>query len=165
MRQARAFTLIELLVVLVIVSVISTGAIVLLGPGMQDQQRAETRRFHALYDLLYEESMLQGGSRGLAIGRSGYAFYRRLPAGGWERLGGRPFEARVLPGAYRFELLLDGVEVELSATAPANPQLWLSPGGATRPFVLLLRRQRDGTELQRFEVDGLGRRSWHADEA
>ena len=160
MRRARGFTLVELMVVLVIVSIVSVGAVVLIGPGLADVERAEARRFTALYDLAYEEAQLQGSTRAIAVGRRGYAFFRRQSNGGWEALEDEVFLSRSLDEEYRLALLIDGIDVELLDELPETPQLWLSPGGATRPFVLLLKRADTGEEVRRFEVDALGRRSW-----
>lgn len=161
-QLATGFTLIEMMVVVVIISIVSVSAIVLVIPDGRSKLRTEAQRFESLYDLLYEESLIQGQVRGIAVSRSGYSFYQRSRTGAWQLMHERPFVSRPLLEDFRIELTLDGVIVYLDDTMPSKPQLWLSPSGMTRPFTMqFVDRYGEKTD-QQTRVDSLGRRSWHA---
>ncbi|HUK03096.1 MAG TPA: type II secretion system minor pseudopilin GspH [Steroidobacteraceae bacterium] len=123
MLRSRGFTLIEILVVMVIIAVISAGAILSLSSiGRDTQLEDETRRLATLINYAREQAELQTREMGLFCREDGYRFLVFDPRRNlWVDIGNdETLRARTLPAGLNLRLTVEAQEVVLESTANAK---------------------------------------------
>lgn len=134
------FTLLEVLVVLVIISVITSFAVLAIDTGPEELRR-EGNRIASLLELASEEAVMNGREYRAVLRRSGYSF-ELLREGKWQSAADDLFRPRQLPDGLFLQLFLENQEVPLndeedSEIAETGALLLLSSGEIT-PFELVV---------------------------
>lgn len=83
MVRLRGFTLMEIMVVLVLISILTSLAVLSVGGGPRDRLAEEGQRLAALVELQQQEAILTGEIRGVQFGRQGYAILSLDEQGAW----------------------------------------------------------------------------------
>ncbi len=160
LSRNRGFTLLEILVVVMIIGVIVGTAMLAIGDPAVDRIREENQRLMALVQLAQEEAILQSRDLGIGFWKDGYAFFR--PTGAvnevgemvWDQLEDDLLRQRSLTQEMRLQLVLEGIEIVMQATAVDKPQIAVFSSGEISPFELIIEY---GDRLKRgFSVDPLG---------
>ena len=170
-RRASGFTLLEVLVVVIIISIITTMAVIsvnVLGGDHEMQQEAE--RLQAILMQTREDATLQSRDIGLRLDESGYEFLEfEGRMGLWREVVDDPLlRPRSLPAGLRLSLRLEDRNVQMKPRQPATerepiqPQVILQASGDLVPFDIVF--ARDGTdELRRVSGTLEGRIELHDD--
>jgi general secretion pathway protein H len=169
-RAQSGFSLLELLVVVLIIGLVAAVVDLSVGDDRPQELRAGAREFANLTTLVAEEAILGRQPWGVQIYRDSDAAggehiaYRWLRFAGAEQ-GWQPDAPRELAAGGRFAANVTAtLEVEgqeqviepLPKNKPAQPTLWLAPGGEVTPFVLSLRFAGAGSGPV-VRADALGR--------
>jgi general secretion pathway protein H len=151
-RSARGFTLIELLIVVVIIGVITAGAVLAVSVIGQDRElETETERLAGLLNYAREQAELQTRELGLECTARGYEFLAFDPRRGmWVNVEeDDALRARELPEGLRMRLAIEAREVVLTKPkekdeAKRQPHLMIFSNGDLTDFELTL--EREGTD-------------------
>jgi len=149
---AGGFTLVEILVVVLIIGILSVGAVLSLGVIGGDRELDRERdRILVITGHLRDQAALQNREFGMRVFIGGYEF---LAYDGfslqWERVTDDPlFRPRTLPQGLTMKLLVEGRPVVLPAQDKKDPvpQLMLFSSGEMSSFELTLRREEDDREV------------------
>lgn len=159
-RRAGGFTLIEILVVVLIISIVTVGAILSLSAlGHDDQLDTERDRLVDLLNYARDQASLQTRELGLYCTLDGYRFLEFNPLTNlWEDVTeDDALRPRQLPDGLQMSLSIESHEVVLKTSADAQearktdaldykPHVMIFSNGDLTSFVLTL--ERDGTEHQ-----------------
>jgi general secretion pathway protein H len=159
------FTLIEILIVIVIVGLLTAGALLAFGGGGRDTGLEQERdRLTALIDYARERAELQTLEYGIRCTPTGYRFLvydPRLAAWTPDTLDDVLRRPRELPAGLFISLAIEGREIVLDeAKAPPSgstltPQVLLLSSGELNSFELILRRAgSDASAVVRTSEDG-----------
>ena len=75
LNKLKGFTLIELLVVIVLLGIITSFAVLSMGTGSTERKmEEESKRLHALINLVREESIIQAKEIAMEINKQEYSF-------------------------------------------------------------------------------------------
>jgi general secretion pathway protein H len=155
------FTLVELLVVVVIIGVITAGAVLAISVlGDDSELETESDRLLTLVGYAREQAELQTREYGLWLEVDGYQFLAFDPRRGiWTGVeADEILRARDLPAGVEVSLVIEGRPVVLRPPRKQEeilPHVMLFSNGDVTPFQLTLRRI--GTnERQRIESDETG---------
>jgi len=146
-RAHRGFTLIEILVVVVIIGVVSAGAMLSLGVLGKDRQiDTERERLEVLLRIVREEAAMQGREYGVRGFIGGYEFVVYEPRSGqWERVAeDRTLRRRRLPEGLEMALRVEGKPIVLpcAEAKDATPQIMLFSSGELNLFELTIMREQ-----------------------
>jgi general secretion pathway protein H len=160
-NRCGGFTLVELLVVVVIIGLVSAGAVLATGVlGRDTQLETESDRLLNLVVYAREQAELQTREYGLWFEGDGYQFLGFDPRRGiWDSIEeDEVLRARELPAGVRLSLVIEGRPVVLRPPRDKEerlPHLMLFSNGDVTPFELTVRRE--GTEeRQRIASDENG---------
>lgn len=138
------FTLIEILIVMLIVSIISSVAIMTIGFNPQKKIENAANSLANTITLAAEEAMLRPATLGLALSENGYTFFiyeepKTEDGNPWKPLASRAFHPHTFP---------KGAEVSLKVqdqTVPLNgkPQIIIAESGDFTPFTISIRKAGD----------------------
>jgi general secretion pathway protein H len=159
-RRARGFTLIEILVVVVIIAIVTVGAILSLSVlGHDDQLDTERDRLVDLLNYARDQASLQTRELGLYCTLDGYRFVEFDPLTNlWQDVTeDDALRARQLPDGVHINLSVESHDVVLKTSADAQkaretdaqnykPHLMIFSNGDLTSFVLTL--ERDGSDNQ-----------------
>jgi general secretion pathway protein H len=159
-RYARGFTLIEILVVVVIIGIVTVGAILSLSVlGHDDQLDTERDRLVDLLNYARDQASLQTRELGLYCTLDGYRFVEFNPLTNlWQDVTeDDALRARQLPDGLHINLSVESHDVVLKTGADAQkarqsdaqnykPHVMIFSNGDLTSFVLTL--ERDGTDHQ-----------------
>lgn len=172
-RGSAAFTLVELLVVIVIIGVLTVGAVLAASAAGGDRELEQTgKRMHALIGYAREQAELQTREFGLRLTPAGYAFLSFDPRHErWQRIeSDEALRERMLPEGLDVRLWVEAREVVLprpdaraerdarEAEAP-QPQIMLFSNGDLTPFEIRLSRSGAGRHVS-LHSDEQGRLEW-----
>ncbi len=153
-RHQQGFTLVEILVVLLIVSIMSSVAVISL-PGFSQNSDFDTEvnRLEVLLELAREEALMQSSELGFRVDRNrtglttGYSFYIYDDLNQtWVSYDRAPFKPRQLEDDIRLALQIEGEtdQFRLDDEASDNlPPVMLLSSGETTPFELIIYREPD----------------------
>jgi len=159
-RRARGFTLIEILVVVVIIGIVTVGAILSLSVlGHDDQLDTERDRLVDLLNYARDEASLQTRELGLYCTLDGYRFVEFDPLTNlWQDVTeDDALRARQLPDGLHMNLSVESHDVVLKTSGDAQkaretdaqnykPHVMIFSNGDLTSFVLTL--EREGTDHQ-----------------
>jgi general secretion pathway protein H len=170
-RRASGFTLLEVLVVVIIISIITTMAVISVNVlGGDHEMQQEAARLQAILLQTREDATLQSRDIGLRLDESGYEFLEfEGRMGLWRGVVDDPLlRPRSLPAGLRLSLRLEDRTVQMKPRQPATerepiqPQVILQASGDLVPFDIVF--ARDGTdELRRVSGTLEGRIELHDD--
>jgi general secretion pathway protein H len=158
---ARGFTLIEILVVVVIIAMISVGAILAIGTTGQDRELdRESTRLLDLMKYAREQAELQTREFGLRCAPGSYEFVTFDGRKGiWRRVDeDEALRERTLPEGLSVGLVIEGREVVLrrdTKIEDLTPQVMVFSNGDLTSFELSLVREGGGS--RRITSDESGR--------
>lgn len=151
MPKARGFTLIEVLVVMLIVSIVTTVALLSVGRNQTKQMQGVINAFTQSLSLAEEQAMLAPTKIGLSVNNEGWQYwvYQEKPIAQWQ-----PDTTDGL-GSYS---LPDQLTITLQVLSQANvkdingePQIIITSNGDITPFVL---RVGERGKKPKFQVQG-----------
>ena len=157
-RRARGFTLIEILVVVVIISIVTVGAVLSFSVlGHDSQLDTERDRLVDLLNYARDQASLQTRELGLYCTLDGYRFVEFDPLTNlWEDVTeDDALRARQLPDGLHINLSVESHDVVLKTSADTQkarqtdaqsykPHVMIFSNGDLTSFVLTL--ERDGTD-------------------
>jgi len=135
-RPGRGFTLIEVLVVVAIAAILAALAVLQLGTLKRpDSPDFRLRQLAGLLEAQCQQALFQARPRGLRVTTQGYDFWQHT-AEGWVVLAGSDLDQpRQWPGAWGFDLVVEGHRLDLG-DEPPGPQIACYPLGELTPFSL-----------------------------
>lgn len=146
------FTLVEILVVVVIIGILSVGAVLSLGviTGGDRELERERDRIVAVTDYLREQAQLQNREFGMRVFTGGYEFLAwDVRTARWEAVQDDPLlRTRELPAGLETRVLVEGRPVVLPQREDEDPapQILLFSSGELNSFELTLLRPEAGAD-------------------
>ena len=138
MRGIKGFTLIELLIVILIISIVSTVAVLTINFNQNKQIQTTAEEISRLLSLASEEAMLRPATLGLLVRDHDYEFYIATPnekgKTQWQAITTPPLNKHLLPSGIHATVKINDAENE----APKIPQITINASGDFSPFTLLL---------------------------
>jgi general secretion pathway protein H len=135
-RYSRGFTLFEILVALVIIGLIVGVATLAISNPAPEKLREETRRLAAVMNLAQEEAILQSRDFGVTFWQQGYSFHE-FSEGNWLQVKkDQTLRSYQLPKGMRLQLVLEGMDVIMSAVELEKPQVFILSSGEISQFKL-----------------------------
>ncbi len=161
----HGFTLIELLAVLLIIGIVVSAATLAFGDNQAERMRQKSQQLVALIDLAKEQAIFNSQELGILFTNDSYDFYRlssikdkdKKEKTVWVPLEqDRLLNKRILPDGLEYELFLEGVEVNFSASKLKNitPHVFVLSDGTISPFKLNLTDQIDHSLAMTFAENG-----------
>ena len=147
---ARGFTLVEILVVVLIIGILSVGAVLSLGVVGEDRELDRERdRILTVTGFLRDQAALQNREFGMRVYTGGYEFLALdARSGKWEQVTEDPMmRPRTLPPGIQARLLVEGRPIVLPKRDEKDPapQIMLFSSGELNSFELTLRRDDGDT--------------------
>lgn len=154
MKETAGYTLIEILVVMLIISIVTSVALLSIGRNSSRQLEAQAAELTQLISLAQEQAMLQPAVLGLSLSGHEYHFMslQQAAAGkkhAWVPVTDEALRKHVLPGDISIELTVKGSLAEHEKSGV--PQIIISPNGDITPFSIYLGRDGGST---RYVITG-----------
>lgn len=156
MKKSKAgYTLLEVLVVLVIISIVSTTAVLMIGHNSNKELESYSKALVETLTLAEEEALLRATTLGLVFSNKDYGLYQahEKPEGlEWEVFS----KAKLTPDNLELSLLVNEEAIPLAEAndeakeaESKEPSLLISTNGTITPFRLLIGRKHD---KPRYEI-------------
>jgi general secretion pathway protein H len=130
------FTLIELLIVIVIISIVSSVALLTISQNQNKNIEYFAHEFVQIMTLAEHEALLRPATLGLGLTAGSYQFYSYHSSGKWQPLTDNNLNLHTIPDKIQITLKMNDKIVELNA----KPVIIISESGDLTPFVMLLGR-------------------------
>ena len=161
----KGFTLIELLAVLLIIGVVVSAATLAFGDSQAERMQQKSQQLIALIDLAKEQAIFNSQELGILFTKDSYDFYRlssikdkdKKEKSVWVPLEqDRLLKKRALPDGLEYELFLEGIEVNFSASKlkDITPHVFVLSDGTISPFKLNLTDRIDHSLAIAFAENG-----------
>lgn len=138
-HRNQGFTLVELLIVLVIISIVTSVALLTISHNKDKQVELFVNEFKQVVTLAEEQAMLQPTVLGLAFDESSYQFINYHPAerdkkSFWTPVQGRLLSRYQIPSG--IELTMGSEEESEESVKKSAPQIVISTNGDLTPFTV-----------------------------
>ena len=164
-KQLYGFTLIELLAVLLIIGIVVSAATLAFGDSQAERMQQKSNQLAALIDLAKEQAIFNSQELGVLFTKDSYDFYRlsttkdknKKEKTVWVPIEqDRLLNKRMLPDGLEYELFLEGVQVNFSASKlkEITPHVFILSDGTVSPFKLNLTDQIDHSLAMTFAENG-----------
>ncbi len=164
-KHENGFTLIELLAVLLIIGIVVSAATLAFGDNQAERMQTKSKQLAALIDLAKEQAIFNSQELGVLFTKDSYDFYRlttvkdknKKDKNVWVPIDqDRLLNKRILPDGLEYELFLEGVEVNFSASKlkDITPHVFILSDGTVSPFKLNLTDRIDHTLAMTFAENG-----------
>lgn len=155
-KSTSGFTLIELLIVIVIISIVSSVAVLNLGVNKNKQLETFTNQFTNTLKLAEQEAMLRPATLRLVINKNSYQFYEYRPqanpdASPWHTLTDSTLGLHHIPKDFQMTVKIAGQHD--NDEEQQQPPLIFSTSGDLTPFTIYVGR-KDASP--RFKIIGSG---------
>ncbi len=164
-RNDSGFTLIELLAVLLIVGIVVSAATLAFGDNQAERMNRKSQQLAALIELAKEHAIFNSQELGILFTEDSYSFYtltstldkEKKEKLSWELLEqDRLLTKRTLPDGLEYELFLEGVKVNFTASKleDTTPHVFILSDGTVSPFELKLTDRIDHSFNMKFAENG-----------
>lgn len=134
--RARGFTLIELLIVILIISIVTSFAVLSIHFNQNKQLESLSNQIVNTLQLAQEEALLRQTTLGLEITSSTYQFFEFHEAeeteNAWRPVAASPLARHQLPDTIQLSLHLQ------NPTEEEHPKIIIAPNGDMTPFTLYI---------------------------
>jgi general secretion pathway protein H len=134
LNAKAGFTLIELLIVIVIISIVSSVALLTISHNQNKNIENFSHEFVHLMTLAEHEAMLRPATLGLAFTDSSYQFYIYKPGMKWQPLTDKNLNLHRIPNKTHITLKMNNKIIALNG----KPIIIISESGDITPFEILL---------------------------
>ncbi len=148
-RKPSGYTLIEILVVIVIISIVSTVALLTVGHNQNRRMESVARQFTQMLTLAEEQAMLQPAVLGLSVTGSSFQFLTYQTH--WVPLQDKALASHSLPDNIVLTLMNSRQLEDTDDSDEVTPQIVISTNGNVTPFTLYIGKQG---EAPRYVVTG-----------
>ena len=156
--RSKGFTLIEILVVLLIITILAGVTIARLPTFSRNADfDTETRRLQLLFNMAYQESILDSTEFGFRLTDDGYKFLKFDDGSQSWKDAESPFQMRSLPDELRLVIEADGER--FSFLGENLPPILILSSGENTPFRLIL-QSREQKASRTLMSEGYGEFVW-----
>ncbi len=147
--RRNGFTLIEILIVMLIISIISSVAVMTISFNPQKKIESAANSLANTITLAAEEAMLRPATLGLALSENSYTFFiyeepKNEDANPWKPLRGRVFHKHTFPKEAEISLKVQDQTVPLNG----HPQIIIAESGDFTPFTITIKKTGDKPSYQ-----------------
>lgn len=140
MRSIIGFTLIEILIVMLIISIVSSVAVLTISHNEKSELHTFSKQLANLLRLAEEQALLQPAVLGFNFDDTSFAFYQfqenaRDKNNQWQELTDSTLARHTIPKGISLNLKINGADVD---NKPGQPKLIISNNGDVPAFVLLI---------------------------
>ena len=164
-KNLTGFTLIELLAVLLIIGIAVSAATLAFGDNQAERMERKSHQLAALIDLAKEQAVFNSQELGVLFTKDSYSFYTLVTSVNKEqeeKISWIPLEddrllsKRTLPDGLEYELFLEGVKVNFTASKleDTTPHVFILSDGTVSPFELNLTDRIDHSFSMKFAENG-----------
>lgn len=169
-KKTRAgYTLIEILIVIVIISIVSTVALLSLGRNKNRRIETLANQLTQMLTLAEEQALLQPAVLGLLINERSFVFLTYQASLNsknmiWVPSDERSLQRHVIPDGIEIRVISSNTEDDSQLEAPATsagdnpilkPQVVISPNGDLTPFTISIGKEGEPPRyIIRGEADG-----------
>lgn len=142
-RLISGYTLIEILIVLLIISIVTTVALLSISQNQNRRVQAIANEFAQMMTLAEEQAMLQPEVLGVSFSPQSWQFNRLKPdekqKSVWMPLSDSSLSSRDIPDDMEISLVMAGEKIEASDAAMKRvPQIMISTNGDVTPFTFYI---------------------------
>ncbi len=164
-KRGYGFTLIELLAVLLIIGIVVSAATLAFGDNQAERLQQKSLQLAALIELAKEQAIFNSEELGILFTEDSYDFYslsieqdkNNKQKSVWKPIEqDRLLNKRTLPDGLEYELFLEGVEVNFSASKlkDITPHVFILSDGTVSPFKVSVTDRIDHSLAMTFAENG-----------
>ena len=145
MKKKFGFTLIEVLIVVLLISIISTVAVLTIGSNQQKQLENFANKIKQLIILAEQEAMLRPATLGVAFTEDEMQFYiLASDSKTWSEIQEKPFQTRNIPKNISATVSINGENKKFTG----EPQIAVFSNLSTTPFLITLTLENHETSYK-----------------